>query len=234
MEKMVEIRYFAAVREQLGCERETLDLAEVEASDVGGIWRELVDRHPELDGLRDHVRLAKNGEFVGDDASIGPRDEIALIPPVAGGASSGAAPVEGTIDRYAISSDPLDREALRDTVARDEAGATVLFEGTVRDHTDDHKVERLEYECYEEMALSKLREVADEARRRKPDVSMAIHHRTGTLEVGETAVVVAASSPHRGPAFEACRFAIDRLKEVVPIWKKEVGPEGDHWVGWGP
>lgn len=225
MTERLDIRYFAAVRERLDCERESLDPGEIDASDVGEVWRVLVDRHPELDGLRDHVRLAKNGEFVDDDTPIGAGDELAVIPPVAGGAS---------VERYAISDDPLDRESLRDAVARDDAGAVVVFEGTVRDHTDDHRVERLEYECYEEMALAKLEEVGDEARRREPEVSIAIHHRTGTLEVGETAVVVAASSPHRGPAFDACRFAIDRLKEVVPIWKKEVGPEGDHWVGWGP
>jgi len=230
MSGAIEIRYFAAVRERLGCDRESVELGGGEdPSNVGEVWRELVGRHPSLQGLREHVRIAKNGEFTDDAEAVEPGDEIAIIPPVSGGSCEAR-----QLRRFSVAREPLDRDEVREVVARDRAGAVVVFEGTVRDHTDDHRVERLQYECYEEMAVSKLEEIGEEACNRPADLSMAIHHRTGSLEVGEVAVVVAASSPHRGPAFDACRYAIDRLKEVVPIWKKEVGPGGESWVGWGP
>lgn len=223
----ITVRYFAAIRERLGFEEETIEL-EGRAPVLEDLWDELVSRHDELEGLRDGIRLARNREFSDPDTSLEEGDVVALIPPVAGG--SGGAEEE----RFALVRDPIEAQRVGDFVRRPEAGGVVVFTGEVRDETDGRPVVRLEYEAYEEMALEKLVETGERAEEEWPEVEVAIHHRLGHLEVGETAVAVAAASPHRGPAFEACRFAIDRLKDQVPIWKKEVGPDGESWVGWGP
>ncbi len=134
---------------------------------------------------------------------------------------------------FQVSKDKIDSDLLRRKVDRGEAGAIVLFEGIVRNHTGDKKVAYLEYEAYEEMALKKLEEVAVEVVASR-DIWVAISHRFGRLEIGDIAVTIAVSSPHRADAFDACSRIIDRLKEEVPIWKKEVGEDGSEWVGWGP
>jgi molybdopterin synthase catalytic subunit len=128
---------------------------------------------------------------------------------------------------------PLQPERCLDAVRRSGSGGIVTFIGAVRDLSEGKAVRFLEYEAYEPMALDKLRQVAAEAQERWPINAIAIQHRLGRLEIGDDAVVIAISCPHRAEAFEACRFAIDRLKEIVPIWKKEHGEAGEVWVG-GP
>lgn len=120
-----------------------------------------------------------------------------------------------------------------ESARRSGAGGMAVFVGSVRDLSEGKQVSFLEYEAYEPMALQKLQEVANEAEARWPVLGIAIQHRIGRLEIGEDAVVIAVSCPHRAEAFEACRYVIDRLKEVVPIWKKEHGEGGDVWIG-GP
>ena len=131
----------------------------------------------------------------------------------------------------ALSGDPLPVGAATDWAVRPECGAVVVFTGTARDHAGDRTgVHRLEYEAYEEQAVPRLQGVADEVRARWPEVGrIALLHRTGALEIGETAVVVAVSAPHRGSAFEAARYAIDALKATVPIWKREAWDGGESW-----
>ncbi len=128
---------------------------------------------------------------------------------------------------------PLSTDKCVNAARRPRAGGMVVFIGAVRDVSEGKQVDFLEYEAYEPMALQKLNDVAEEAKTRWPVLAMAIQHRIGRLEVGDDAVVVAVSCPHRAEAFEACRYVIDRLKEVVPIWKKEHGEGGEVWVG-GP
>jgi molybdopterin synthase catalytic subunit len=192
--------------------------------------------------MKSFVRVAVNRDFADDDTQISPDDEIALIPPVSGGAGEPVEPVEPAASTeeaddtgaFRITLAELDTDQVRAHVTRPDAGAIVLFEGVVRDHTGDHDVSYLEYETYLAMALDKVVQTAAEVTERWPDAQIAIHHRYGRLDIGEKAVVIAVSSPHRATAFEACQYAIDRLKEIVPIWKKEVGPDGDEWVGMGP
>ena len=150
---------------------------------------------------------------------------MALFPPVSGG--SGAA--EG---KFAITYEPISLDEMAAKVLKPETGAVAVFGGVVRNTSAGKAVAYLEYEAYEEMAVAKLRQVADEARQRWPGiVDMAIVQRLGHLEVGDNAVIVAVSSAHRGDGcFEACQYAINRLKEIVPIWKKEVSPIGSEWV----
>ncbi len=231
----VTVRYFAAVREKIGRESEAIEL-EAGAS-LEDLWGVLVERHPDLAGLRTHLRFAVDREFAEPECRLEEGAEVALIPPVAGGSGGGAGGGQTRRcgdGRFAIGPDPLQPRHVRHLVARPEAGAIVTFEGVVRNHTGDRPVEALEYEYYAEMALEKLVETGELAETRGDDLRIAIHHRYGRLEVGDIAVAIACSSPHRVAAFEACRFAIDRLKEVVPIWKKEIGPDGERWVGFGP
>ncbi|MGD9764325.1 MAG: molybdenum cofactor biosynthesis protein MoaE [Candidatus Binatia bacterium] len=126
---------------------------------------------------------------------------------------------------------PIDADAVMAAVADPATGATVTFIGTTRDHHDGRVVTRLEYEAYPEMALAEMRKIGDEAQRRWQVARVAIVHRIGVVPIGDASVVIAVAAAHRGAAFDACRFAIDRLKEVVPIWKKEHFHGGELWIG---
>ena len=132
---------------------------------------------------------------------------------------------------YQIVSHEIDGAAVTAAVARADAGAIVTFIGTTRDHNDGRRVTRLEYEAYPEMAVAELRKIGEQAQQRWPIAGIAIVHRIGVVPIGQASVVIAVSAGHRRPAFEACHFAIDRLKEVVPIWKKEHFEGGEIWIG---
>ncbi|HEX5479036.1 MAG TPA: molybdenum cofactor biosynthesis protein MoaE [Dehalococcoidia bacterium] len=131
---------------------------------------------------------------------------------------------------FAITREPLDPQPLVDAVRKDESGAVALFYGVVRNHNMGRSVQYLEYDAYESMALKKLREVADEVCAKFPVNGIAALHRIGRLQIGETSLLVAVSSPHRKEAFEACHYAVDRIKETVPVWKKEVWEDGSEWI----
>jgi len=129
---------------------------------------------------------------------------------------------------------PLSPQACLHSVASDEAGGTVLFDGTVRNNTKGRAVVRLEFEAYAPMAISEMRKIAEEVERRWEARHVAIHHRIGTLDIGGIAVLIAVATPHRKAAFEACQYAIDTLKDTVPIWKKEIFADGEIWVAAHP
>ena len=131
---------------------------------------------------------------------------------------------------FEITSDPLDPAPLVAAVRRDESGAVALFYGVVRNENMGRNVRYLEYDVYPEMAIKKMREVAEEVRAKYPITGIGVLHRVGRLEIGETSLLVAVSSAHRAAAFEACHFAVDRIKQVVPIWKKEVWDDGEEWI----
>lgn len=133
-----------------------------------------------------------------------------------------------------ITSDRLDSQACTDAVVYDGAGGIVVFVGTVRNATKGKAVLHLEFEAYEKMALKEMQKIADRATERWGLYDMVIHHRTGKVAIGEEAVIIACSSAHRKEAFEACEFAIDTLKETVPIWKKEIFEDGEVWVSAHP
>ena len=131
---------------------------------------------------------------------------------------------------FAITSEPLDPAPLVEAVRRDEAGAIALFYGIVRNENLGRTVLYLEYDAYPEMAIKKMREVADEVRAKFPVTGVGVLHRVGRLEIGETSLLVAVSSGHRKEAFDACHYAVDRIKQIVPVWKKEVFEGGEEWV----
>ena len=127
---------------------------------------------------------------------------------------------------------PIDTAALIAAVMRPSDGAYVLFEGVVRNHHDGRAVESIFYDAYRPMAEKELARIASEVRQEWPDVAAAVVHRLGLLRVGDSSIAIVCSSPHRGESFAACRALIDRIKQTVPIWKKERGPDGEEWVGW--
>jgi molybdopterin synthase catalytic subunit len=218
------IKLFATLRERAGAAELTRDFAD--DATVAQVWSVLKAEFPALDGHRDAVRFAVNQEYVDDDYRPRAGDEIAFIPPVSGG--SDGAPWVGPIR---IVRSRVDVAALEAAVADPAAGAICTFVGTTRENNVGRKVLRLEYEAYEAMALSEIRKLTEEAGRRWEITRIAITHRVGVVEIGETSVAIAVSAPHRAEAFEACRFAIDRLKEIVPIWKKEHFEGGEVWIG---
>jgi molybdopterin synthase catalytic subunit len=225
----IKVLYFAVLRERARREHETVTLPP--GSDVAAARAEIARLHPELAALLPRVQTAVNREMVGEAHALGDGDELALIPPVAGGADGPRGAARVAIGPAALS---LDDVVAAVTGPAGERGGVVTFAGVVR--RDGHAlrdVVRLEYEAYTEMALEVLAAIADELERELPGTRVAIHHRVGALAVGEAAVVIAAAAPHRAEAFTACRAAIDRLKERAPIWKKEVGESGEVWLGIG-
>jgi molybdopterin synthase catalytic subunit len=135
-------------------------------------------------------------------------------------------------DRVYVTSAPLSVDAVLASISRPEAGGLAVFLGTVRDTNEGRAVTLLEYEVYESLAIAEMRRICEAIEDEIPGVRVAAHHRVGSLDVGDVAVVCAASAPHRGEAFRACRQLIDRVKATVPIWKREHGPDGPYWVGW--
>jgi molybdopterin synthase catalytic subunit len=131
-----------------------------------------------------------------------------------------------------LTDDPIDPSLLVKRVLRRSDGAYVLFEGVVRDHHEGKAVESIDYEAYRPMAEKEMETIVREVEARHPDVALAVVHRLGHLVVGDSSIAIVAASPHRAEAFAACRLVIDRIKETVPIWKKERGPDGEEWVGW--
>jgi len=214
----VTVRLFGPVREALGAKELQVQLAE--GATAGTVRALLAERHPELARYGERLRVSVNRAFASDDAPLADGDEVAFLPPVSGGAGV----------RCTIEERPLDPEAVAARVVGPDAGGVVTFAGAVRERSRGHDVEHLEYEAYPEMAVAEMERICDEAARRWPGARVAIAHRVGRLAVGELAVVVVAAAPHRAEAFDACRFAIDALKQTVPIWKKEVARDGAYWV----
>jgi MoaE-MoaD fusion protein len=219
----IQVRYFAVLRERLRLCEEPLTLPE--GATVGHAMDQLTRMHPQVGALRTSVRTAVNHEMVDDDAVLSAGDELALIPPVAGG--------QDRLARMVYDRPPsLDRCIA--AVKTADTGAVATFTGCVRRHSQGREVQRLEYEAYEAMANKVLGELCTVIEAEIPGSRVAVEHRAGVLQVGDIAVVIAAAAPHRAEAFAACQQMIERLKTSVPIWKKETGPDGSEWIGIGP
>jgi len=178
--------------------------------------------HPLVGEIRQMV-IARDREYVTLDEPLAENNELALIPPVSGGAITNS-------ERILVSPAPLSVDAAIAAVSGPDAGGLVIFLGTVRDASRGKRVRHLEYEAYAEMAETKMREIAGGLERAHAPLRVALHHRTGDLAIGDIAVIVAAAAPHRDAAFAAARAAIDELKRVVPIWKKEYTDDGAVWI----
>jgi MoaE-MoaD fusion protein len=223
MPMQIQVLYFAVFRERLGTSAETLDLPA--KATVADAVAALAARHPPIAALRGRFRVARNQEFASDDEVLGEGDELALIPPVAGGSDAPYARVLAT---------ELSLDRCLAVVRSVEAGGIVTFTGMVRRHNRGQTIDHLEYEAYGEMAVKEMVGLIRELEAEVPGSKLAVEHRVGRLEIGDIAVVIAAAAPHRAEAFTACRAMIDRLKDRVPIWKKETGVSGEEWIGLGP
>ena len=220
MAQQVSVVYFAAARELAGCSQEQIVLPS-SPTPVPQLVRLLAERHARLGPLLHRMRFAINGELVGDEESVRGGDEIAVLPPVAGGSGP----------LCEVRSQPLSVDEALAAVRHSGAGGVVVFLGVVRDHADGKSVARLDYEAHPTMAAQEMARVLQSVLQERPEVRLSALHREGQLAIGDLAVVVAASAPHRAEAFAACREAIDRIKERVPIWKKEWAPDGSaNWV----
>jgi molybdopterin converting factor subunit 1 len=217
----VRARLFARLREQAGTDAESVELPV--GSTVADVYETMQRLHPRLETDRKAVRAALNHEFVEWNAAVANGDEVAFIPPVSGGA-------HGVGVLFELTPRPLDARRMETAVAHKGAGAICTFTGVVRDSSRGRSVTHLEYEAYAEMATVQMRKIADEIAERWPEARVAMAHRTGRLEIGEPSVVVSVSCPHRAEAIAACKWGIDRLKESVPIWKKEHADDGTYWI----
>jgi MoaE-MoaD fusion protein len=219
----VTVEYFAGARELCGVrsERVALPAARVRASELLAL---LAARHAALAPVIGRMRLALNGEIVLDPAAavVAAGDSLGVLPPVAGGSD---APL------CELRAKPLSVDEVLRALRAPEVGGIALFIGTVRDHAAERKVVRLDYEAHPELAVQEMARILGALRQEYPGVRLAALHRTGELPIGELAVIVGASAPHRAEAFAACRAAIERIKERVPIWKKEWADDGTgSWV----
>jgi molybdopterin synthase catalytic subunit len=215
----VEIRYFALIREIVGAAAQQRQLAN--GTTAGGLFEALSDEYPRLRPLRPVTMVMVNQAYVDDSHPLQSGDEVALVPPVSGGEAK----------RFRIESDPLDPRETEALVAHGGAGAIVTFIGAVRDHGRGKAVVRLDYEAYAPAAEKMLAQIGDEIRERWGIDTVAIFHRTGSLAIGEISVVISVASAHRDAAFAASRYAIERIKEIVPIWKREHYADGAAWLG---
>jgi MoaE-MoaD fusion protein len=224
----VQVLYFAVFRERLRRDSEPLDLPD--GARVADALDALAELHPPVGALRGRFQVAVNQDMVGTDTVLRDGDELALIPPVAGGTDADA-----PRPRHALLIDePPSIDRCAAAVVGPGMGGLVTFTGVVRATNQGHDVNRLEYEAYAAMAEKVFTALCDEIEAELPGTRLAVEHRVGALTVGDIAVVIAAAAPHRAEAFTACRAMIDRLKDRAPIWKKEIGPDGAEWIGLGP
>lgn len=224
----VTVLFFAGARERVGTGRVEVDILE------GTALGDVVDRAIGVSGsdvaLPVGVMLARNGVYVDRSVLVEDGDEIAVIPPVSGGDGCDADGVE----HVWVTGDEIVADEVVRLVGSDRDGAVVVFHGVTRDHNEGRAVLWLEYEAYSPMAEDMMSQIISEMRERWEIGGVAVCHRTGRVDIGETSMVLAVSAAHRRPAFESALYFIDRLKEVVPIWKKEYFEGGEVWIGETP
>ncbi len=217
----IRVLLFAGLREAIGEKQSLMDLPD------GGTLKDLVAQlerdHPVIAQYRGRLVVSRNGERAELTLPLEDGDEIALLPPMSGGSA-----------RAWVQAEPLSMDLLMQEVVGPDTGGIATFIGVVRNHSRGSAIDHLEYEAYVPMAEAEMRKIADAAAARWPGVRIAMSHRVGRLEIGDAAVMIAAVAPHRGDAFDACRFAIDTLKQTVPIWKKEFAEDGAYWVEENP
>jgi len=218
---------FAALAERANSREITITLPQ--PSTVKEMLEQISKEYPVLAPLLDSCFVSVNQEYAGLEQSVREGDEIAILPPVSGGEDH----------RFLITDQPLSADELIKMVSNPRAGAILTFVGTVREFTQGQRTVSLSYEAYAPMAVEKMKQIASEIEQRWPGAEVAIHHRIGDLDIEEIAVIIAVATAHRNESFEAGRYAIERLKQIVPIWKKEKWEDGSEWKGhqlgpWNP
>ena len=230
----VRLLYFGVLREHFGAGEQWLELDLPLPSHSGpltvGILLDQLQHTADtrLQALWPRLAVAVNQHYARREDPLAENDEVALLPPVSGGLD------DATIAPVLLTHAPLETESAVGALKAGSDGAVVVFDGIVRDNTRGRRTRCLEYEAYEPMALDQMRQLVADARERFAIRDALLHHRLGRLEIGETSVLIAVASPHRGAAFDACRWIIDSLKKTVPIWKKEHFTDGALWADGEP
>ncbi|MGH9495717.1 MAG: molybdopterin converting factor subunit 1 [Candidatus Sulfotelmatobacter sp.] len=230
----VRVLFFGMLKEVAGRPSETVELAD--GSTAQSLLAELTENYPRIRELLGSVAVAVNREYSAPDTRLLDGDEVALLPPVSGG-SAGETPAGQPAGRrrYAcITRDLIDTRQVVDSLKRGEDGASLFFEGVVRNQTRGRATLYLDYEAYDDMALQQMESLASQALQKFAIRDVAIVHRVGRLEIGQTSVLIAVASAHRAAAFDACHWLIDTLKRTVPIWKKEYFEDGAVWADGEP
>lgn len=216
----IHLRHFALVRETIGANQETRTYDGTVTPEL--VFADLSGDHPSLVGLKKSVRVMVNHAYAQWDAQLADGDELAFIPPVSGGSG---------VRSFRVTADSLDARETEAIVRHPSCGAVLTFTGEVRDNARGSDVTALDYEAYDAAATAMMETIADEIYEQFGLDRIAIVHRVGLLEPGEASVVISVASPHRDEAFRAARHAIERLKQIVPIWKKEHYADGETWIG---
>jgi molybdopterin synthase catalytic subunit len=233
----VRVLFFGMLRESAGKSADEIEVPE--GASLRDVLRHYESQIPRFGESSASLAIAVNQQYAAPDTKLKANDEIALLPPVSGGApgsvgATSSQKPEQSSGRASITREKIDTRFVVDGLKRGEDGASVVFEGVVRNQTRGRKTRFLDYEAYEQMALQQMESLAAQAIEQFKVRDVAIVHRLGRLEIGETSVLIAVASAHRGPAFEACRWIIDTLKRTVPIWKKEHFEDGAVWADGEP
>jgi len=223
----IRVLFFGVLKDLVGRSSETIDLPE--DARVQDVLSHYARQVPKLGPMLPALAVAVNQEYSPAERALAAGDEVALLPPVSGGAP--ARPMRGEVR---ILREPIPTSAVLAALKRPEDGAAVIFEGVVRDNSCGRRTLYLDYEAYEPMALQQMKELAEKACQRFGVAGVSIMHRLGRLQIGETSLLVVVASAHRAAAFEACRWIIDTLKKTVPIWKKEYFEDGAVWADGEP
>jgi molybdopterin converting factor subunit 1 len=219
----IRVLFFGQLKEITGVSEEVAELSE--GARVEDLFERYGRRFPKLAEFRPSIAASVNQEYAGWRAPLTSGDEVAFLPPVSGGQQAAVAD-----DIFLLVREPIVPRELVESLKAPEDGAVVVFDGFVRNNFKGQRTLYLEYEAYEPMAYAKMRGIGAQIRAKFKIHRLAMVHRLGRLEIGETSVLIAVSSPHRGAAFDACRYAIDTLKRAVPIWKKEYFAGGAVWA----
>jgi len=229
----VRILFFGMLKDLTGRDSDLLTLPE--HATLGDVIIHYEEIAPRLGDLAASIAVSVNQEFAGPDSSLKEGDEIAFLPPVSGGSMDSEGEMPAQSRRYSsIVRGKIDTQAVLTKIKQPADGAAVVFEGVVRDNTRGRRTVYLNYEAYEEMALKQMDALAGQALQQFPIRDVAMVHRLGRLEIGETSVLIVVASAHRAAAFDACRWLIDTLKRTVPIWKKEYFGDGAVWADGEP
>ena len=231
----VKVLFFGMLKDIVGRAEDRLTVEE--GSSVGRLYELYAARFPKLAEYSASLLFSRNQEFAGRGEPLQDGDEVAFLPPVSGGSPGGSDDAEAKTEEMTEKKHPcrltretIDTRALVSELLQGGDGAVVAFEGVVRNNSGGRATKFLEYEAYEPMALVKMREIAAEVAGKFAIDRIGMTHRLGHLDIGEASIVIVVTSAHRKPAFEACHYAIDRLKKIVPIWKKEFFEDGAVWV----
>jgi molybdopterin synthase catalytic subunit len=216
----VRLLFFASIKDIVGARQIDVDIPE--GSTVAALLTDLEQRYPRLAGYRPVLLTSVNEEYAKPDTRLAEGDEVGIFPPVSGGAFQS--------EFYRITLEAIDARAIASQLQRPQAGAICIFEGIVRNNSKGKATQYLVYEGYETMALAKMEEIGVFVRQAWDIDAVGIVHRLGRLEIGETSVAIIVTSAHRRASFDACQYAIDRLKKIVPIWKKEFFEDGEVWI----